>query len=623
METTRMTVAQATIKFLKNQYVRRDGKETPFFAGCFGIFGHGNVVGLGEALKSNPDFYYYQCRNEQAMVHTAAAYAKMKNRLQTFVCTTSIGPGATNMITAAAGATINRLPVLLLPGDYFSTRSASPLLQQLEHRQSQDTSVNDCFKPISQYWDRIHRPEQLASALLEAMRVLTSPSETGAVTLALPHDVQTEAHDFPEELFEKRVWYIPRPLPDVTLLRKAVEKIRKAKKPMIIAGGGTLYSEATEALEAFVNSTGIPVAETFGGKGALHYQHPLNLGGAGATGTKGANKIAHDADVVIGIGTRYGDFTTASKTAWQNGDVHFININITEFDAHKQSATPLTGDAKSTLEFLTENLKGYRVDTNHEEKATAYHHEWNQIVAKAYAPVDANAPVQAEYLGALNHFMDDKDVVLCAAGSAPGDLHKLWQTKNPKGFHLEYGYSCMGYEIPGGLGTKMADPDREVYVVCGDATYLMLPSDLITTIQEGYKITVLLINNQGYGSIGGLSMANGGEAFGTEFKFRNPKTGALDGAHLPVDLAKNAESLGAIIYRPKGMEEFKEALALAKENDTSTVIYVETIRDRKLAGYGYAWWEVPVPELSDSQKVQEARTEYEKNKKKQRSYHKP
>ena len=623
MKTQRLTVAQAIIKFLKNQYVKRDAIEMPFFAGCFGIFGHGNLVGLGEALKHDPDFRYYQTRNEQAMVHTAAAYAKMKNRMQTFVCTTSIGPGATNMITAAAGATINRLPVLLLAGDFFSTRTASPLLQQIECNYSQDISVNDCFKPISKYWDRINRPEQLTSALLEAMRVLTSPAETGAVTLALPHDVQVEAYDFPVELFEKRMWYIPRTTADTYLLSKATELIKNAKKPMIVAGGGVLYSEAETVLKDFAEQTGIPVVETYAGKGSLHYKHPLNLGSVGGTGTKGANEIASEADVVIGIGTRYGDFVSASKSAWQNPEVRFININVAEIDAFKHSAIPLQGDAKATLEVLQTKLSSYKTSEAYIKRANNYNKEWDTIVKKAYEPIDPHKPVQSEYIGALNDFIDDRDVVLCAAGSLPGDLHKLWRTKNTKGFHLEYGNSCMGYEIPGGLGVKMADPSREVYVMCGDATYLMLPSDLVTTIQEGYKITMILINNNGYASIGGLSNSVGGEGFGTHFKYRNNKTGQLDGDYLPVDLAKNAESLGAIVYSPKGIEAYKEALKKAKNNDRTTVIYVETIRDRKLSGYAYSWWEVPIAEVSVSRDVQRARAQYEEDKKKQKKYIKP
>lgn len=623
MKTKRLTVAQATIEFLKNQYTKRDDREQQFFAGCFGIFGHGNVAGLGEALKQNPDFKYYQTRHEQAMVHTAAAYAKMKNRLQTFACTTSIGPGALNMITAAAGATINRLPVLLLPGDFFATRSASPLLQQLESGQSQDISVNDCFKPISKYWDRIQRPEQLTPSLLEAMRVLTSPAETGAVTLALPHDVQTEAYDFPTQLFEKRIWYIPRLLPDSQLLQYAANLIRKSKKPMLVAGGGVLYAEAEEALQSFAEQFGIPVVETYAGKGSLHYEHPLNLGAIGGTGTKGANKIAEEADVVIGIGTRYGDFMSASKSAWKNPDVTFININITEIDVFKHSAVPLQGDARETLKALQNAVGDYCTDKDYIEKVHIYHSEWDTIVTEAYSCEDPDHPVQAEYIGALNDFIDDKDVVLCAAGSLPGDLHKLWRTKSSKGFHLEYGNSCMGYEIPGGLGAKMAEPDREVYVMCGDATYLMMPSDLITTLQEGYKITLILINNNGYASIGGLSNAVGGEGFGTNFNYRNEKTGQLDGAPLMTDLAKNAESLGATVFRPKSMSEFKESLIKAKNNTETTVIYVETIRDRKLEGYAYSWWEVPIPEISVFPEVTEARKQYESDKKQQQQYIKP
>ena len=620
MKTKRLTVAQATIKFLKNQFSKRDNIELPFFAGCFGIFGHGNVAGLGEALKNNPDFKYYQIRNEQSMVHAAAAYAKMKNRLQTFACTSSIGPGATNMITAAAGATINRLPVLLLPGDFFSKRTATPLLQQLESSSSNDISVNDCFKPISKYWDRINRPEQLASALMESMRVLSSPSETGSVTLCMPHDVQTEALDFPSELFEKRIWYVPRNVPDSYLIEKAVEMIKNSKNPMLVAGGGVIYSEAENILRNFAESTGIPVVETFAGKGSLHYKHELNLGAIGATGTKGANEIASNSDLVIGVGTRYSDFITASKSAWQNPNVSFININVAEVDVYKNSGIPLQGDARETLKILLEKLQDFQTEKKYTDKIINYNKEWDSIVEIAYEPINKKKPLQSEYVGALNKFIDDKDVLICASGSLPGDLHKLWRTKNSKGFHLEYGYSCMGYEIPGGLGVKMADPKREVYVMCGDATYLMLPSDLITTIQEGYKIIMILINNNGYASIGSLSESVGGEGFGTHFKFRNKKNDKIEGDYLPVDLAANAESLGAKVYRPKGIDEFNDALVKAKKNDQTSVIYVETDRDRKLDGYSYSWWEVPVPEVSISEDVKKARKKYELDKKMQKQY---
>ena len=484
-------------------------------------------------------------------------------------------------------------------------------------------SVNDCFKPISKYWDRINRPEQLISSLLEAMRVLTSPSETGVVTLAMPHDVQAESYDFPLDFFEKRVWYIPRSSPDTSLINKAVKIIKNSKQPMIVCGGGVIYSEAEQELKKLIEQCGIPVAETFAGKGSLHYKNPLNLGAMGATGTKGASEISKNADVVIGIGTRYADFTSASKSAWQNPDVNFININIAELDAFKQSAIPLQGDAKQTIEILTNSLKGYNTGKSYVKKIKQLNTEWDKIVDKVYSVDDHKKPVQSEYLGALNNFIEDRDVVVCAAGSAPGDLHKLWKTKNSKGFHLEYGNSCMGYEIPGGLGVKMADNSREVYVICGDASYLMLPTDIITTIQEGYKITIILINNQGYASIGGLSDSVGGEGFGTHFKYRNPETGQLDGDFLPVDLAKNAESLGAIVYKPKGISEYIDALSKAKKNERTTLIYVETIRDRKMAGYGYSWWDVPVPEVSDSNEVQKIRKQYEKDKKLQKTYIKP
>jgi len=468
MKKIRLTVAQATMEYLKNQYTERDGKEQKFFAGCFGIFGHGNLAGFGQALQQTPDFRYYMVRNEQAAVHTAAGYAKMKNRLSTFACTSSIGPGATNMITAAAGATINRLPVLLMPGDIFAQRTVAPVLQQFESALSQDVSVNDCFKPVSRYWDRINRPEQLITSLPEVMRVLTSPADTGAVTLCVPQDVQAEAFDFPPEMFERRIWHVPRPRPDREALSRAGQLIRSSRKPMIIAGGGVIYSEAEEMLKKLVLETGIPVGETFAGKGSLAYNDPHNLGAPGATGTEGANAFSREADLVIGIGTRYSDFTTASKTAFQNPDVKFININITEFDAHKHSGLALTGDARAVLEELIPVLKGFEVDDAYKRRAAEYNKSWDEKVSLAYETDGKDIPGQSEVLGAVNEFMKPEDVVLCASGSAPGDLHKLWRTRNSKGFHLEYGYSCMGYEISGGLGAKMACPEREIYVILGD-----------------------------------------------------------------------------------------------------------------------------------------------------------
>ena len=620
MKTTKLTVAQATMKYLKNQYSERDGIEHAFFAGCFGIFGHGNLAGFGQALQQSPDFRYYLVRNEQAAVHTAAGFAKMKNRLSTFACVSSIGPGATNMITAAAGATINRLPVLIMPGDIFAQRTVAPVLQQFESSMSQDISVNDCFKPISKYWDRINRPDQLITALPEVMRVLTSPADTGAVTLCIPQDVQAEAYDFPVEMFEKRVWHVPRPRPDVNALKRAVELIRSAQKPMIIAGGGVIYSEAEKALKDFVHATGIPVGETFAGKGSLPYNDPHNLGATGATGTEGANAISTAADVVIGIGTRYSDFTTASKTAFQNEKVKFININITEFDAHKHNGLALIGDAKVILEELLEELKDYKVDDSYRKKVAGYNKSWDEKVAHAYHAEGKETPSQSEVIGAVNNFIEPKDVVLCASGSAPGDLHKLWRTRDSKGFHLEYGYSCMGYEISGGLGAKMACPDREIYVILGDGGYLMMPSEIITSLQEGYKLTIILIDNNGFASIGGLSKSIGSEGFGTKYLYRDDATGQLAGEPLPVDLAKNAESLGAKVFKAKDIATFNEALIKAKDEKRTTIIYIQTVPERKIAGYGYAWWDVPIAEVSESKSVQKARKNYDEQKKKQRYF---
>ncbi len=620
MKTTRLTTAQAVIRFLDRQYVERDGVTHKFIAGCFGIFGHGNVGGIGQALFEYPALRYYQSRNEQAMVHTAAAYSRMKNRLSMLACTSSIGPGATNMVTGAAAATINRVPVLLLPGDSFSSRHVDPVLQQLEYPAAPDVTVNDCFRPVSRFWDRISRPEQLVAALPQALRVLTSPAETGTVTLCLPQDVQAEAFDYPDELFRRRVWFIPRPLPDGLLLDRAVAQIRAAKRPLIVAGGGVIYSEASNELRALVHATGIPVAETFAGKGALAYDDPHHLGAMGATGTEGANAIGAEADLVIGIGTRYSDFTTASKTVFQHPDVAFININIAEFDAHKQSALPLTGDARATLEALTDRLAGYRVDPGYRNRVSAYNRSWDEKVTAAYSPEDEGRLSQAEVIGLVNEFSSPRDVVVCAAGSLPGDLHKLWRTRDPKGFHLEYGYSCMGYEIAGGLGAKMACPDREIYVLVGDGSYLMMSSELVTSLQEGYKLTVVLINNHGFASIGGLSRSLGTEGFGTQYRARDEGSGQLDGEVLPVDLAANARSLGAEVIHAGNSNAFRAALEQAKISDKTTVIYVETTPERKMAGYGYAWWEVPIAAVSETRGVQEAREEMTRQKANQR-YH--
>ncbi|HVO41504.1 MAG TPA: 3D-(3,5/4)-trihydroxycyclohexane-1,2-dione acylhydrolase (decyclizing) [Aggregatilineales bacterium] len=613
--TQRLTMAQALIAFLRQQYVEHDGVEGRFFAGCFGIFGHGIVGGIGQALQQMPDFRYYQARNEQAMVHAATAFAKTKNRLQALVCTSSIGPGATNMITGAATATVNRIPVLLLPGDIFARRNVAPVLQQLESFQSQDISVNDCFKPVSRYWDRINRPDQLLTSLPEAVRVLTSPAETGAVTIALPQDVQAEAFDYPAAFFLKRVWHIARSRPDRESLRRAAAWIRDCKKPLIVAGGGVIYSEATEVLRAFVDATGIPVGETMAGKGSLRYDDRLNMGAIGATGTLAANRLAKDADLVIGIGTRYSDFTTASKTAFQNPNVRFININVTEFDAGKHHALPLIGDARETLAELAELLKDYCVDAPYRARAEGLHAEWEAEVDRIYAIRNVPLPSQGELLGAINELSDPGAIMVNAAGSMPGDLHKLWRARHPKNFHMEYGYSCMGYEIAGGLGAKMAAPERDVYVIVGDGSYLMLSADLLTSIQEGYKLIVILLDNSGYKSIGSLSRSMGQDGFGTRFTF--PEDGILtgDSQHdnvqvLPFDLAANARSLGAHVIECQTYADFTAALAAARQTDRTTVIYIRN--DRYVAVPGYeSWWDVPVAEVSEMPSVQAARKEWE------------
>ena len=618
MKTIKITVGQAIVRFLKNQYVELDGQQNPFFAGCLGIFGHGIVAGVGEGLLENPDFRYFMTRNEQASVHIATAYAKMKNRLGTFACISSIGPGATNMITGAACATINRLPVLIIPGDIFATRNVAPVLQQLESPSSQDISVNDCFKPVSKYWDRINRAEQLITSLPEVMRVLTSPAETGAVTLAMPQDVQAEAFDFPEELFRKRVWKIPRPRPDSGLLNEAVSLIRKSEKPVIIAGGGVIYSQATETLKKFVEKTGIPVTETFAGKGSLPFDHPLNLGATGATGTPGANKFTSGADLIIGIGTRYSDFTTASKTAFQNPVVKFININITDFDSHKQGALPLIADAKVCLEEITDLLDGYKVPDEYRKSASEANRSWEKQVDKFFK-VSGSLPVtQAEVVGAVSGFAGPRDVVLCAAGSLPGDLHKLWRTTDPRGFHLEYGYSTMGYECAAGIGAKIACPDREIYVMVGDGNYLMMNNEIVTAIQEGIKYTIILLDNSGFGSIGGLSQSIGSQRFGTKYRYRDEKTGMLSGEKLPVNFAENARSLGAYVIEATDIDSLKKALAEAKKQTVTTVITIETDLYKGIPGY--AWWEVAVSEVSEIDSVKEAYKVYKEYKKKQK-YH--
>lgn len=615
--TRRLTMTQALIEFLKQQYVERDGAENPFFAGCFGIFGHGNVAGIGEALQENPDFRYYLCRNEQAMVHTASAFAKMSNRLRALVCTTSIGPGATNMITGAAAATINRLPVLLLPGDIFARRNVAPVLQQLESFSSQDVSVNDCFKPVSRYWDRIQRPEQILMALPEAMRVLTSPAETGAVTLALPQDVQAETFEYPEEFFKKGVWTVPRSRADAELLRTAAAWICSAQQPLIIAGGGVIYSEATDVLAGFASRTGIPVAETQAGKGSLPYDHSQSVGATGVTGTPGANILAREADLIIGIGTRYSDFTTASKTAFQNPEVRFININVSEFDAYKQGGLPVVSDARIGIKELELALGNFSIPKAYAQRIQRFREEWTAEVERIYDQRHGPPLSQGEVIGTLNKFVGPRDVVVCAAGSLPGDLHKLWRTRDPKGYHLEYGYSCMGYEIAGGLGVKMADPDREVYVLVGDGSYLMMSQEIVTSIQEGYKLNIVVLDNHGFSSISGLSRSCGSGGFGTEYRYR--RNGSLDGDVIDLDLVANAASLGASAIRAKTRDDLAKALAEARNARGTSVVVIETDINARVPGYE-SWWDVPIAQTSKLAPVQTARAAYDQAKRKERYF---
>ena len=597
-------MAQALVRFLGQQFVERDGVEQRFFAGCWGIFGHGNVAGLGQALAQYPEsLRYHQARNEQSMVHIAVGYARMKDRLSTFACTTSIGPGATNLVTGAALATVNRLPVLLLPGDIFASRAPDPVLQQLETPSRGDASVNDTLQAVSKYWDRIMRPEQIVPAALHAMRVLTDPAETGAVTLALPQDVQTEAFEVPAEFLAKRVWRIERRPPDPASLARAIELINAARRPLIVAGGGVIYSGATAALRAFVDRSGIPVAETQAGKGSLPYDHPLSLGAIGATGTFAANRVARDADLVIGIGTRWSDFTTASKTLFEGASVRFINLNVASVDAYKLNALPLLCDARAGLEALA--AAEWVIDERYRTKAEKLHAEWDAEVTKLYG-LDHTPPAQSAVIGAVNAASGPRDVVVCAAGSLPGELHTLWRTRDPKGYHVEYGYSCMGYEIPGGIGAKLAAPDREVYVMVGDGSYLMAPGELTTAISLGAKLIIVLVDNHGFGSIGALSRSLGMNGFGTA-------------SELAIDFVANAASLGARAVRARTIPELQTELQAAQSATETTVIVIETDPLVGVPSYE-SWWEVVPAETSEQEGVRKARQDWSTNKKRQRTH---
>ena len=628
----RVTVAQALVRFLAAQHVERDGRRQRFFAGCLGIFGHGNVAGLGQALQQHHDLLpYHPARNEQAMVHLASGYARQRNRLGAFACTSSVGPGATNMVTGAALATINRLPVLLLPGDTFATRAPHPVLQQLEAAHDATISVNDCFRPVCRFFDRITRPEQLVDAALAAMRVLTDPAETGAVCLALPEDVQTEVVEVPEAFLAERTWTVYRRPPAPDALVRAVELIRAARRPLVVAGGGVVYAEATGALRTFAEATGIPVAETQAGRGALPSAHPSALGAVGATGTPAANRLARDADLVIGVGTRWSDFTTASQSAFQDPDVRFVNVNLAGLDAAKQSGLVLQADARLALDALRAALAGHRVDRAWEERAAGEAAAWGEEVERLHAAGHGPLPSQAEVIGAVNAAAGERDVVVCAAGSMPGDLHKLWRATDPdgKGYHVEYGYSCMGYEVPGGMGVKLAAPDREVFVMVGDGSYLMLPGELPTAVAEGIKLVIVLVQNHGYASIGALSRSVGGAGYGTHHRVsRNGlpvDTPAGDAPAreydpVPVDLAANAESLGARVLRPRTIAELRAALEEAKAADGGpVVVHVEVDRYAGVPSYE-SWWDVPVAAVGGDDAVRAARAAYEQARAKQRTY---
>ena len=611
-ETIRLTMAQAVVKYLGQQYIERDGVEQQFFAGVWGIFGHGNVAGIGQALEELQDeVIYHRPQNEQAMVHTAAAYAKMKNRLQTFACTSSIGPGATNMVTGAATATVNRIPVLLLPGDIFASRRPDPVLQQLEYPLSLDVSVNDAFQPVSRFWDRINRPEQILASLPEAMRVLTDPAETGAVTVCLPQDVQTEAYDYPANFFQKRVWRVQRTVPPLEQLQRAAEAIGRAKNPVIVAGGGVIYSEATAALSDFADAFGIPVVETQAGKGALPWNHAWNAGPVGSNGGLAANRLSRDADLVIAVGTRLSDFTTASHTQFQNPAVEFVSINVASRDAFKFGALPLVGDARATLDALREGAAAAKVRTSADygDRVESLKAEWDAAVDGIRAVDTPENLTQANVIGIVNEASGPRDVVVCAAGGMPGDLLKLWRPVDPKGYHLEYGFSCMGYEIAGGLGVKMADPSREVFVMVGDGSYLMLHTEIVTSLEEGQKIIIVVVDNSGYQCIRNLQMSTGSPSYGNELRYRDPRTGILDGPYIPIDFAANAASLGAVAIRAETEAEVRGALERAKQETKTTVIHVPVQKHARVPGFE-SWWDVPVAEVSAVASVREAREEY-------------
>lgn len=617
MSTIRLTVGQAIVRFMAAQYVERDGHQQRFIAGVWGIFGHGNVAGFGQALEELGDEYdmpYYRPQNEQAQVHAAAAFAKHNNRLRAFACTSSIGPGATNMITGAATATVNRLPVLLLPSDYFANRLVDPVLQQVEHPVEHDVSASDAFRPVSRYFDRISRPEQLISSLPEAFRVLTDPADTGAVTVSLPEDVQAEVFDWPARFFDKRVWRVRRPRPEAEVTDEVVSLIRGAKRPLIVAGGGAIYSGAEAALDTLATTYGIPVSESQAGKGVLPWNHPWNVGPIGSAGGLAANRLAREADLVIGIGTRMGDFVTASRTAFQDPDVTFVGINVNAFDAGKMRSVPVVADARAALEAISSGLAaaGHAgTAQDYRARVTSLKAEWDERVTFHRTPADDGGDLaQPEVIGILNDAVGGHATIVCAAGSLPGDLLKLWRPEDSKAYHLEYGYSCMGYEIPAGIGIKMAEPEREVVVAIGDGTYLMLNAEIVTAVAEGIKLTIVVFDNHGYQCIKDLAWNCGVPQFGNELRFRDEKSGRLTGGYIPVDFKKHGESMGALGIYARTEDDIRAAVEAARAHDGVTVIHVAVSPDKRAPGYD-SWWDVPVAAVSGSDTVNAAREKYE------------
>lgn len=628
MSTQRLTMAQALVKFLDNQYLSVDGVETKFVAGIFTIFGHGNVLGLGQALEQEAgDLVVHQGRNEQGMAHAATGFAKQKLRRQIYACTSSVGPGAANMLTAAATATANRIPLLLLPGDVYASRQPDPVLQQIEQFHDLSISTNDAFRAVSKYWDRINRPEQLMSAAINAMRVLTDPAETGAVTLALPQDVQGEAYDYPDYFFAKRVHRLDRRPPVAAAIEDAVRLLARKRKPLLICGGGVKYSGAAAALQRFAERFEIPFAETQAGKSAIVSSHELNVGGIGETGCLAANLLAKEADLIIGVGTRYTDFTTSSKWLYQHPEVEFLNLNVAAFDAGKLDGLAVVADAREALLALTEALGAtdYRAGWGAQvgEARERYRQEVERVYAAGYTGADfvpeidddlpravleefvrltGSSLTQSQVLGRLNERLDDDAIIVAAAGSLPGDLQRAWQSKGVNTYHLEYGYSCMGYEINAALGVKLAEPEREVYALVGDGSYQMLHSELATSIQERRKINVVLLDNMTFGCINNLQVGHGMGSFGTEFRYRNPETGKLDGDFVPVDFAMSAAAYGCKTYRVRTLEELEAALADARRQTVSTLIDIKVLPKTMLHGY-LSWWRVGGAEVSTSEKI--------------------